>query len=119
MPSYMLIIMERPGQRAERTETEGRGLFAQMLDYAQTLKTRGVLRAAQSLKGTDNAARVTLREGRRTLIDGPFAEAKEMVGGYFLVDCADRDAALAIAAEIPAAQWATVEVREFGPCFEQ
>lgn len=118
MASYMLIIMERPGQRAERSDAEGRGLFAQMLDYAQTLKERGVLRAAQSLKGTDRAARVTVRDGRRTLIDGPFAEAKEMVGGYFLVECATRDEALAIAEQIPAAQWATVEVREFGPCFE-
>lgn len=118
MASYMLIIMERPGQRAERSEAEGRGLFARMLDYAQTLKARGVLRAAQSLKGTDQAARIAVRDGRRTLVDGPFAEAKEMVGGYFLVECATRDEALAIAAEIPAAQWATVEVREFGPCFE-
>lgn len=118
MPAYMLIIMERPGQRAERSDAEGRGLFARMLEYADALKRRGVLRAAQSLKGTDRAARVTVREGRRTLVDGPFAEAKEMVGGYFLVECETRDEAIAIAADIPAAQWATVEVREFGPCFE-
>lgn len=119
MASYMLIIMERPEQRAERSDAEGRDLFARMLDYAEALKARGVLRAAQSLKGTTQAARVTVREGRRTLVDGPFAEAKEMVGGYFLVECATREDAIAIAAEIPAAQWATVEVREFGPCFER
>ena len=58
-----------------------------------------------------------VRQGRRTLIDGPFAEAKEMVGGYFLLTCQSREEAIAIAAECPAAQWATVEVREFGPCF--
>lgn len=115
---YMLLIMERPGQRAERTEAEGRQLFASMQACADALKARGLLLAAQSLKGADNAVRLTVRDGRRSLIDGPFAEAKEMVGGYFLVDCATRDAAVAIAQEIPAAQWATVEVREFGPCFE-
>jgi len=58
-----------------------------------------------------------VRNGKPTLIDGPFAEAKEMVGGYFLIDCADKDQAVAIARECPAAAWATVEVREFGPCF--
>jgi hypothetical protein len=115
---YMLLIMERPGQRAERTDAEGRAVYDRMLQYAGTLKARGVLRAAQSLKGTADAVRIERREGRSTLTDGPFAEAKEMVGGYFLVDCASRAEAVAIAEGIPAAEWATVEVREFGPCFE-
>jgi hypothetical protein len=114
---YMLLIMERPGQRQERTEAEGRELYARMLACAETLQRRGVLRAAQSLKSSTEGVRVEVRNGKRTLTDGPFAEAKEMVGGYFLLDCATRDEAVAIAAEIPAAQWATVEVREFGPCF--
>ena len=74
-----------------------------------------MLVAAQSLK-TD-AARLQVRAGRAALVDGPFAEAKEMVGGYFLLDVAAQDDAVAIAADCPAAQWATVEVREFGPCF--
>lgn len=113
--SYMLLIVEPVGQRAGRTEDEGPGLYERMLRYADELKQRGVLLAAQSLK-TD-AARLQVRDGRRALVDGPFAEAKEMVGGYFLLDCATRDEAVAIAAECPAAQWATVEVREFGPCF--
>ena len=53
----------------------------------------------------------------RTIIDGPFAEAKEMVGGFFLVDVPTREEAVAIARECPAAEWATVEVRETGPCY--
>ena len=113
--SYMLLIIEPVGQRGARTEGEGRGLYDRMLRYADELKQRGLLLAAQSLK-TD-ASRLQIRDGRRSLVDGPFAEAKEMVGGYFLLACATRDEALAIAAECPAAQWATVEVREFGPCF--
>jgi hypothetical protein len=51
------------------------------------------------------------------VIDGPFAEAKEMVGGFFLVDCETREEAVAIAAQCPAAQWCTVEVRALGPCY--
>lgn len=113
--NYMLLIIEPVGQRQQRTEDEGRGLYERMLRYADDLKERGLLLAAQSLKS--DAARLQVREGRRALVDGPFAEAKEMVGGYFLLDCATRDEAVAIAAECPAAQWATVEVREFGPCF--
>ncbi|MNT98770.1 YCII-related domain protein [compost metagenome] len=50
-------------------------------------------------------------------MDGPYAEAKEMIGGFFLLTCDSREEALALAAECPAAQWATVEVRELGPCF--
>lgn len=113
--NYMLLIVEPVGQRQERSEDEGRGLYERMLRFADDLKQRGLLLAAQSLK-TD-ATRLQVRDGRRSLVDGPFAEAKEMVGGYFLLDCATRDEAVAIAAECPAAQWATVEVREFGPCF--
>jgi hypothetical protein len=113
--SWMLLIIEPVGQRQQRTEAEGRRLYDRMLGYADSLKQRGLLLAAQSLQ--THAARLQVREGRRALVDGPFAEAKEMVGGYFLLDCATRDEAVAIAAECPAAQWATVEVREFGPCF--
>jgi hypothetical protein len=113
----MLLIVEPVGQRRGRTEDEGRALYDSMLRYAEGLKTRGVLLAAQSLRSDADGVRVQVRNGRRTLVDGPFAEAREMVGGYFLLACASRDEAVAIAAECPAAQWATIEVREFGPCF--
>jgi len=61
--------------------------------------------------------RVQVRGGKASFVDGPFAEAKEMVGGFFLLDCETKEEAIAIAGECPAAEWATVEVREFGPCF--
>jgi hypothetical protein len=113
----MLLILEPHGQRAGRTQDEGRELYDRMLAFSQRLKERGVLRASQSLKSDADAVRVQVRSGRRLLTDGPFSEAKEMVGGYFLVECETRDEAVAIAGEVPAAEWATVEVREFGPCF--
>ena len=61
--------------------------------------------------------RVRVRGGKRTAMDGPFSESKAMNGGYFIPDCDTREEAIAIAGEVPAAEWATVEVREFGPCF--
>lgn len=114
---YMLLIMEPAGQRRERSEEEGRQLYERMQRFGDELKARGVWLDSQSLQSDTNAVRVRVRNGKSTLIDGPFAEAKEMVGGYFLVDCENKDQAVAIARECPAAAWATVEVREFGPCF--
>ena len=115
--AYLMLIVEPRGQREARSEAEGRAAYQRMLDYADSLKTRGVLAGVNSLRSDHDGVRIALRGGKHTLVDGPFAEAKEMVGGYFLLDCASRDEALAIAAECPAAEWATVEVRETGPCY--
>jgi hypothetical protein len=114
---YMLLIVEPVGQRRERTEEEGRKLFDRMLDFAAELKARSLLRETQSLRSDAEGVRVQVRGGKRSLIDGPFSEAKEMVGGFFLLNCESKEQAILIAAECPAAEWATVEVREFGPCF--
>lgn len=113
---HMLLIIEPVGQRATRTEAEGRDLYAQMTAFADDLARDGLLVGAQSL-GV-GAARVNVREGRTQVLDGPFAEAKELVGGYFILDTEDRQRALDIAARCPAAAWATVEVRSFAPCFD-
>jgi len=113
----MLLVVEPRGQRAQRTLEEGKAVFQQMVDFADALKARGVLKAVESLAADERATRVAVRGGRNMLTDGPFSEAKEMVGGFFLLDCATKQEALAIAAQCPAAQWATIEVRETGPCY--
>ena len=78
---------------------------------------RAVCCSPPSPCGPDShGVRVRQREGRTELRDGPFTEAKEMVGGFFLVDCASREEAVALASECPAARWAAVEVREVAPC---
>ena len=115
---YMLLIVEPEGQRATRTPAEGRAAYAAMQAWAGELQGRGQLVAVESLASTANAARVQRREAGVSIVDGPFAEAKEMVGGFFLVDVADRAAALALAAQCPAAAWCTVEVRALAPCYE-
>jgi len=116
--SYMLLIVEPTGQRQERGPVAGEQVYARMLQFTADLQARGVLEASNSLASTAKAVRLQVREGRQTLIDGPFAEAKEMVGGFFLLNVATRAEALAIAATCPAAEWATVEVRGVGPCYE-
>jgi hypothetical protein len=115
--AFMLLIHEPVGQRAERGEAAGRMVYQQMLDFSAELQQRGALLASSSLQSLEHATRVQVRSGAARLLDGPFAEAKEMVGGFFLLDVATRDEALAIAQACPAAAWCTVEVRETGPCY--
>ncbi|MEO5701404.1 MAG: YciI family protein [Casimicrobiaceae bacterium] len=115
--AYMLLIIEPSGQRSTRSEAEGRQLYQRMLDFGADLKDRGLLQASQALRSDREGVRVQMRGGKPSLVDGPFSETKEMVGGFFLVTCESKDDALAIAEACPAAEWATVEVRELGPCF--
>lgn len=115
--AYMLLIAEPRGQRQSRSPEEGAALYQQMLDFTEDLKKRGLHLASESLISDAQAVRVEVRGGKPVLLDGPFAEAKEMIGGFFLLNCATREEAVAIAAECPAAQWATVEVRELAPCY--
>jgi len=114
---YMLLIVEPPGQRIERGVEEGKLVYARMLRFAGELKARGVLSGVESLASDAKGVRVQVRAGRQRLVDGPFTEAKEMVGGFFLIDVPTREDAVSSAAACPAAEWATVEVREVGPCW--
>lgn len=115
--AYLLLIVEPRGQRDTRTQEEARQLYDEMVRYGEGLAARGLLRASESLRPDQHGVRIQHRDGKAVLRDGPFSEAKEMVGGFFLIDCATRDEAVAVASECPAAQWATVEVREVAPCY--
>lgn len=116
--SYMLIIHEPQGQRATRTEAEGRAVYDRMLRFGAELKAEGLLLGAESLAPLDKGARVRVTGGKASVMDGPFAEAKEMVGGFFMINVKSREEAVALAARCPAAEWATVEVRALAPCYE-
>jgi hypothetical protein len=108
--SYMLLIMEQAERRKNRPSGQRQAELAAMLKFQQSLKARGVHLGSESLRSLSDGTRV----GKP--VDGPFAEAKEIIGGFFHLDVATRDDALAIARECPASEYATVEVREVGPC---
>jgi len=116
--SYMLLIIEPPEQRRTRSQAEGREVYARMQRFGEGLRAQGKLLAVESLASHAGAVRVRQRDGKAQLLDGPFAEAKEMVGGFFLIDCAGLDEAVDIARQCPAAEWATVEVRALATCFD-
>ncbi|QTN21278.1 dehydrogenase [Rhizobacter sp. AJA081-3] len=115
---YMLLIVEPPGQRSTRTLAEGQAAYDSMRRFGEQLQQRGQLVAVESLASTRSATRVARQGEKVTLLDGPFAEAKEMVGGFFMIEVDSREQALAIAAECPASQWCQVEVRPLAPCFD-
>lgn len=118
--AFLLLIVEPVEQRAPRTPEEGREAYREMVEFAGQLEARGVLRACESLTSLKDATRVShgsRADGSARILDGPFAEAKEMIGGFFLLDCETHAEAVAIAAQCPAAAWCTVEVRKVGPCY--
>jgi hypothetical protein len=110
---HMLLIVEPLGQRAERGRVAGEAVYQRMVDFSAELQAAGLLLAVNSL-GT---AAKRKRDGGTQVWDGPFAEAKEMVGGYFLLDTEDAAVAQAWAERCPAAEWATLEIRGVGPCY--
>jgi len=115
----MLLIIEPNGQRATRTEAQGRAAYARMQAFGEGLRAQGKLRAVESLAGLGDAVRVSQAPGLPRRLDGPFAEAKEMVGGFFLLQGVSREEAIELARQCPAAEWATVEVRGLAPCFDE
>jgi hypothetical protein len=111
--SHALVILETPGDREARGKADGEAAYTAMLAFAERLKADGELLLTTSL----SSSQTRVRAGQPVL-DGPFAECKELVGGIFLLtEPVTRERALQLAAQCPAAQWATVEVRAMGPCF--
>jgi hypothetical protein len=117
--SYMLLIIEEPGERLAPPAEERRRRWDDMLDFAGELESRGLLKTANALALPNReTVRIRKRGQNHAMVDGPFAEAKEIVGGFFYLDVETREEAVAIANRCPAVEWSTVEVRKIAPCFE-
>lgn len=116
--AYTLLIYEDRERRGRRNAAEAREEYERMQAFGESLAARGLLKAADALKHDRESQRIVTRGERTTVLDGPFAEAREMVGGFFVFDATSRDQALAIAKACPAAAWATVELREIGRCYD-
>ena len=108
---YLLLICAEENGVQAMNEAEGSTILAEYGQFMEEMGKRGVLQGGERLQPTTTATTVQMRNGRILTSDGPFAETKEQLGGYFLVDCKDRDEALEIAAKIPGARLGTIEVR--------
>lgn len=107
MKYLLLIYMEEKAIN----ESERQACYKESAAYCQELAAQGKFVSANPLQPVATATSVRVRESKRIVTDGPFAETREALGGYFLVDANDLDEAIAIASKIPAAKWGTVEVR--------
>lgn len=110
---YMLMFWV--DEAAEATEDEDATMMIAVKSWVEKMTAQGVLRDGGPLRSVRDARIVRVRDGELLVSDGPFAETKEQVGGYDVVECADLDAAIQIAATHPLASTASVEVRPFWP----
>jgi hypothetical protein len=108
---YLLLIYENEKRWSTMTESDRGAEYAEYTSFTEDIKKAGKMVAGDALQPTTTATTVRVRDGKRLTTDGPFAETKEQLGGYYLVDAKDLDEALAIAARIPAARSGSIEVR--------
>ena len=108
---YMLMIYAEEASFAKMTPTQQEQGYAAYMVYSEALATAGAMKASGRLRPTSTATTVRLVDGKPQTLDGPFADTKEQLGGYFLIDVPDLDAALTWAARCPGASHGSVEVR--------
>lgn len=108
---FMCLALEDEGTLNALSPSEWTALRGETIAYVESLQRSGHLIATHALQSVRKTATVRVREGRRIVTDGPFAEAKEVVGGYFLIEARDRAEALELAARWPSARIGTIEVR--------
>lgn len=108
---YMLMIYEDEKLQAGRSEADMGEIMSAYHAFTEELKAAGGLVAGDPLQPTMTATTVRVRDGETMTTDGPFAETKEQLGGYYLVECANIDEALEWAAKIPTSKTGSVEVR--------
>jgi hypothetical protein len=109
MPQYMLLIYSPTDARPTPEQMEAE--MPRWLAYTQELQEAGAMVAGDALHPAQTATTVRVRDGETVISDGPFAETKEALGGYYLLDVADLDAALAWAAKVPNVGYGSIEVR--------
>jgi len=108
---YMLLICRDEQAWDRLSVTERQQIYGESMELAQELTSRGQYLGGSPLHPSSSATSVRVRDGKRLVTDGPFAETREQLGGYMLIDVKDLDEAIAIAARIPLARTSTVEVR--------
>jgi hypothetical protein len=106
---YMLLIYQNEKERLSPPDEAK--MMQEYMVFTQDIVKTGEFKAGDRLQPTASATTVQIRNGKTMTTDGPFAETKEQLGGYYLVDAKDLDEALAIAARIPGARYGSVEVR--------
>ena len=108
---YMLLIYSNEAGFAEMTQEQATTMTGAFMAYTEAMKSAGVLVGSNRLRPTATATTVRVVDGKTQVLNGPYAETREQLGGYYLIDVPDLDAALSWAARCPGAEYGTIEVR--------
>ena len=108
---YLLLIYHNEADANARSDADKREIFQEFMAFRQDIKSRGKHKAGGPLEPTTAGATVRVRDGKTMVTDGPFAETKEQLGGYYLVEAKDLDEAISMAARIPSSKYGSTEVR--------
>ena len=114
---YLLMIYSREADAATATPEQSAAMMSEYFAFTEAATQRGVYNGGNALHDTSKATTVRTQNGKHVITDGPFAETKEQLGGYYLIDCKDLDEAIEIAKQCPGSKYGTVELRpvmEFG-----
>ena len=108
---YMLLIYENEAEAAGRSPEEHKRFYGEYTEFTKGIVASGHFKAGAPLQGTSTATTLRSRGGKLLTTDGPFAETREQLGGYYIVEAKDLDEARAIAARLPTARTGSIEVR--------
>jgi hypothetical protein len=108
---YLMLIYDVEADWAKMSAAEQASMYKEYGQFTQQISDSGNHRAGHQLKPIATATTVRLRDGKRLVTDGPFAETKEQLGGFYLVEAKDLDEAISIAARIPSARHGSIEIR--------
>jgi hypothetical protein len=108
---YALLIYANEQDWANQSEEQAQTQFQDYMAFTKDIVDRGIMKSGEALQPTSTATTVRVRNGETLSTDGPFAETKEQLGGYYVVECKDLDEAIEVAARIPDVRGGSIEVR--------
>lgn len=108
---YILLIYESEAESKARNPEESQRIYGEYMAFTASVKESGQMRAGEPLESSATATTVRVKAGKTVRTDGPFAETREQLGGFYIVEAKDLDEAVGIAARIPTARHGSVEVR--------
>ena len=112
---YLLLIYDQESQWGKLSEADQGKMYKEYGDFTQSITNSGHYLGGNQLHPVAKATTVRVRDGKKLITDGPFAETKEQLGGYYMIEAGDLDEAVAIASRIPSARFGSIEVRPIVP----
>jgi hypothetical protein len=112
---YLLLIYQNESEATKRSDADAGAMRKEYMTFTESIAKSGHYKGGNALQPTNTATTVRVRGGKRQATDGPFAESREQLGGYYLVDAKDLDEAIGLAERIPGARTGSIEVRPILP----